>query len=194
MTESREQVELLQKRKQVKGKRSAKGVVDEGRNSRNVFVPQGFVTSSDESHWGLGESNVRVAQESYCWLDQMEVVHVCYLCLQIYIGINSLSTDFSSQKGVKGLPLNLQIDTYDFSSGANQLIHRAACQVKIFCDKVNHWQDLVYKEIKKQKYMCNVFVCFFRVQRGRCEMRRRRDPRGGERMSTMQTVSSIRVS
>lgn len=61
-----------------------------------------------------------------------------FFALQIYIGINSLSTDFSSQKGVKGLPLNLQIDTYDFSSGANQLIHRAACQVKIFCDKVGH--------------------------------------------------------
>uniref|UniRef100_A0A8C6UHT7 Grainyhead-like transcription factor 3 n=1 Tax=Neogobius melanostomus TaxID=47308 RepID=A0A8C6UHT7_9GOBI len=56
---------------------------------------------------------------------------------KVYIGINSLSTDFSSQKGVKGQPLNLQIDTYDFSSGANCLIHRAACQVKIFCDKVS---------------------------------------------------------
>uniref|UniRef100_A0A8C7PK87 Grainyhead-like transcription factor 3 n=1 Tax=Oncorhynchus mykiss TaxID=8022 RepID=A0A8C7PK87_ONCMY len=54
---------------------------------------------------------------------------------KVYIGINSLSTDFSSQKGVKGLPLNLQIDTYDFSTGTNRLIHRAAVQVKIFCDK-----------------------------------------------------------
>lgn len=54
---------------------------------------------------------------------------------KVYIGINSLSTDFSAQKGVKGLPLNLQIDTYDLSSGTNQLLHRAACQVKIFCDK-----------------------------------------------------------
>ncbi|KAM3871448.1 grainyhead-like protein 3 homolog [Diretmus argenteus] len=54
---------------------------------------------------------------------------------KVYIGINSLSTDFSSQKGVKGLPLNLQIDTYDFSTGTNHLIHRAACQIKIFCDK-----------------------------------------------------------
>lgn len=58
------------------------------------------------------------------------------LPLQIHIGINSLSTDFSSQKGVKGLPLIIQMDTYDFSSGTNHLIHRAACQVKIFCDKV----------------------------------------------------------
>lgn len=54
---------------------------------------------------------------------------------KVLIGINSLSTDFSSQKGIKGQPLNLQIDTYDFSSGTNRLIHRAACQVKIFCDK-----------------------------------------------------------
>ncbi|XP_028422154.1 grainyhead-like protein 3 homolog [Perca flavescens] len=54
---------------------------------------------------------------------------------KVYIGINSLSTDFSAQKGVKGLPLNLQIDTYDFSSGTNQLLHRAVLQVKIFCDK-----------------------------------------------------------
>ncbi|KAK5857527.1 hypothetical protein PBY51_010767 [Eleginops maclovinus] len=54
---------------------------------------------------------------------------------KVFIGINSLSTDFSAQKGVKGQPLNIQIDTYDFSSGTNQLLHRAACQVKIFCDK-----------------------------------------------------------
>ncbi|XP_053365249.1 grainyhead-like protein 3 homolog isoform X1 [Clarias gariepinus] len=54
---------------------------------------------------------------------------------KVYVGINSLSTDFSSQKGVKGVPLNLQIDTFDFSSGTNHLLHRAACQVKIFCDK-----------------------------------------------------------
>ncbi|CAB1330614.1 unnamed protein product [Coregonus sp. 'balchen'] len=40
-----------------------------------------------------------------------------------------------AKKGVKGLPLNLQIDTYDFSTGTNRLIHRAAVQVKIFCDK-----------------------------------------------------------
>lgn len=62
-----------------------------------------------------------------------------YLFPQVYIGINSLSTDFSAQKGVKGLPLNLQIDTYDFSSGTNQLLNRAACQVKIFCDKVRRF-------------------------------------------------------
>lgn len=78
---------------------------------------------------------------------------------QVYIGINSLSTDFSSQKGVKGLPLNIQIDTYDFSSGANQLIHRAACQVKIFCDKVRHSCRLISIHTHtKEKAICRVEV------------------------------------
>ncbi|XP_034144301.1 grainyhead-like protein 3 homolog [Esox lucius] len=54
---------------------------------------------------------------------------------KVFVRINCLSTDFSSQKGVKGLPLILQIDTYDFSAGTNRLIHRAACQAKIFSDK-----------------------------------------------------------
>lgn len=72
---------------------------------------------------------------------------------QVYIGINSLSTDFSAQKGVKGLPLTLQIDTYDFSSGTNQLLHRAACQVKIFCDKVRHLICLFLHTHSKKIYV-----------------------------------------
>ncbi|XP_032156710.1 grainyhead-like protein 3 homolog isoform X4 [Sapajus apella] len=55
---------------------------------------------------------------------------------KVFIGVNCLSTDFSSQKGVKGVPLNLQIDTYDCGSGTERLVHRAVCQIKIFCDKV----------------------------------------------------------
>ncbi|XP_004637654.1 grainyhead-like protein 3 homolog [Octodon degus] len=54
---------------------------------------------------------------------------------KVFIGVNCLSTDFSSQKGVKGVPLNLQIDTYDCGSGTELLVHRAVCQIKIFCDK-----------------------------------------------------------
>uniref|UniRef100_A0A8D0FF02 Grainyhead like transcription factor 3 n=1 Tax=Strix occidentalis caurina TaxID=311401 RepID=A0A8D0FF02_STROC len=54
---------------------------------------------------------------------------------KVFIGVNCLSTDFSSQKGVKGVPLNLQIDTYDYGNGTSQLVHRAVCQIKIFCDK-----------------------------------------------------------
>ncbi|XP_007902420.1 grainyhead-like protein 3 homolog isoform X2 [Callorhinchus milii] len=54
---------------------------------------------------------------------------------KVYIGINCLSTDFSSQKGVKGLPLNLQVDTYACDAESTKPIHRAFCQIKIFVDK-----------------------------------------------------------
>lgn len=56
--------------------------------------------------------------------------------LQVFISVNCLSTDFSSQKGVKGLPLNIQIDTYSYSNRSNRPVHRAYCQIKVFCDKV----------------------------------------------------------
>jgi len=51
--------------------------------------------------------------------------------------IQCLSTDFSLQKGVKGLPMHLQVDTYTKNPGDGEydLIHRAYCQVKVFCDK-----------------------------------------------------------
>ncbi|XP_005814504.2 grainyhead-like protein 3 homolog [Xiphophorus maculatus] len=99
-------------------------------HARQPTVKQRVIDIADYKEVFSGLSNVEeVAFNafSFVWNPNEEA--------KIYIGINSLSTDFSSQKGVKGLPLNLQIDTYDFSSGNNQLIHRAACQVKIFCDK-----------------------------------------------------------
>ncbi|XP_074842937.1 grainyhead-like protein 2 homolog isoform X2 [Carettochelys insculpta] len=54
---------------------------------------------------------------------------------KIFITVNCLSTDFSSQKGVKGLPLMIQIDTYSYNNHSNKPIHRAYCQIKVFCDK-----------------------------------------------------------
>lgn len=56
--------------------------------------------------------------------------------LQVFISVNCLSTDFSSQKGVKGMPLIIQIDTYSYNSGSSRPIHRAFTQMKVFCDKV----------------------------------------------------------
>ncbi|XP_019765337.1 protein grainyhead isoform X2 [Dendroctonus ponderosae] len=53
---------------------------------------------------------------------------------KINIAVQCLSTDFSSQKGVKGLPLHLQIDTYEDPRDTN-LFHRGYCQIKVFCDK-----------------------------------------------------------
>ncbi|XP_056152213.1 grainyhead-like protein 3 homolog [Lampris incognitus] len=99
-------------------------------HARQPTVKQRVIDIADYKEVFCGISNVEeVAFNalSFVWNPNEEA--------KVYIGINSLSTDFSSQKGVKGLPLNLQIDTYDFSTGTNQLLHRAACQVKIFCDK-----------------------------------------------------------
>lgn len=99
-------------------------------HARQPTVKQRVIDIADYKEVFNGISNIEEVSFnalSFVWNPSEEA--------KVYIGINSLSTDFSSQKGVKGLPLNLQIDTYDFSSGTNHLIHRAACQVKIFCDK-----------------------------------------------------------
>uniref|UniRef100_A0A668ACI0 Grh/CP2 DB domain-containing protein n=1 Tax=Myripristis murdjan TaxID=586833 RepID=A0A668ACI0_9TELE len=54
---------------------------------------------------------------------------------KVFISVNCLSTDFSSQKGVKGMPLMIQIDTYSYNSCSSRPIHRAFAQIKVFCDK-----------------------------------------------------------
>uniref|UniRef100_A0A1I8BNI9 CP2 domain-containing protein n=1 Tax=Meloidogyne hapla TaxID=6305 RepID=A0A1I8BNI9_MELHA len=53
----------------------------------------------------------------------------------VSIAVQCLSTDFSTQKGVKGLPLHVQIDTYDDQSDTKIPFHRGYCQIKVFCDK-----------------------------------------------------------
>ena len=56
---------------------------------------------------------------------------------QIVLRINCLSTEFSSQKGVKGIPLHFVTDTYeDIDTDSAEPVHRAYCKVKIFRDKV----------------------------------------------------------
>ncbi|XP_068616626.1 grainyhead-like protein 2 homolog [Brachionichthys hirsutus] len=54
---------------------------------------------------------------------------------KVFISVNCLSTDFSSQKGVKGMPLIIQIDTYSYTGCGGKPIHRAYAQIKVFCDK-----------------------------------------------------------
>ena len=61
---------------------------------------------------------------------------IFFLKTQVFISVNCLSTDFSSQKGVKGMPLIIQIDTYSYNSCSSRPIHRAFAQIKVFCDKV----------------------------------------------------------
>ncbi|XP_052777323.1 uncharacterized protein LOC128214740 isoform X2 [Mya arenaria] len=57
--------------------------------------------------------------------------------VKVSVAIHCLSTDFSNQKGVKGLPLHVQIDTYDISSSGKEAgpVSRGFCQIKVFCDK-----------------------------------------------------------
>lgn len=59
---------------------------------------------------------------------------------QINVAVQCLSTDFSSQKGVKGLPLHIQVDTYEepppHTHSYTPPSHRGYCQIKVFCDKV----------------------------------------------------------
>lgn len=54
--------------------------------------------------------------------------------VKISIAVQCLSTDFSNQKGVKGLPLHVQVDTYDGDTDKVPF-HRGYCQIKVFCDK-----------------------------------------------------------
>eukprot|EP00731_Ephydatia_muelleri_P030770 Em0022g284a len=55
---------------------------------------------------------------------------------KIVLRINCLSTEFSPQKGVKGLPLHLVVDTYeDMDTDKCEPVHRGYCRVKIFRDK-----------------------------------------------------------
>ncbi|KFM66062.1 Protein grainyhead, partial [Stegodyphus mimosarum] len=54
---------------------------------------------------------------------------------KVNIAVQCLSTDFSNQKGVKGLPLHLQIDTFDDFRESAPPHHRGYCQIKVFCDK-----------------------------------------------------------
>ncbi|KAF7394533.1 hypothetical protein HZH66_007707 [Vespula vulgaris] len=58
---------------------------------------------------------------------------------KINVAVQCLSTDFSSQKGVKGLPLHIQVDTYEEPPPHTHTYtppsHRGYCQIKVFCDK-----------------------------------------------------------
>ena len=59
------------------------------------------------------------------------------LPLQIILRVNCLSTEFSSQKGVTGMPMHFVTDTYeDIDRNCTNPVHRAYCRVKMFRDKV----------------------------------------------------------
>lgn len=71
---------------------------------------------------------------------------------KVFISVNCLSTDFSSQKGVKGTPLKIQIDTYSYNGSNRKPIHRAYSEIKVFCDKgaERKLRDEEKKQIRKR--------------------------------------------
>ncbi|XP_068179014.1 grainyhead-like protein 2 homolog isoform X2 [Antennarius striatus] len=79
---------------------------------------------------------------------------------KVFISVNCLSTDFSSQKGVKGMPLIIQIDTYSYNSCSSKPIHRAYAQIKVFCDKgaERKLRDEEKKQLRKRMKGKNVSV------------------------------------
>ncbi|XP_056237907.1 grainyhead-like protein 2 homolog isoform X2 [Seriola aureovittata] len=82
-------------------------------------------------------------KESFCTIGNVEEIAYNAVSFtwdvseeaKVFISVNCLSTDFSSQKGVKGMPLIIQIDTYSYNSCNSRPIHRAYSQIKVFCDK-----------------------------------------------------------
>ena len=67
--------------------------------------------------------------------------------------VNCLSTDFSAQKGVAGIPLHFLVDTYEDLDPSAEPVHRAVCKIKVFRDKVSKKLCTVYC------YIVFVFVC-----------------------------------
>uniref|UniRef100_A0A3B4BIV6 Grh/CP2 DB domain-containing protein n=1 Tax=Periophthalmus magnuspinnatus TaxID=409849 RepID=A0A3B4BIV6_9GOBI len=82
---------------------------------------------------------------------------------KVFISVNCLSTDFSSQKGVKGTPLKIQIDTYSYNGCKGKPIHRAFTEIKVFCDKgaERKLRDEEKKQLRKRtkgKVFSHVFI------------------------------------
>lgn len=55
----------------------------------------------------------------------------------VYIRFNCLSTDFSRIKGVKGIPLRLQIESEQQPQSLPAQVERTYCRIKLFRDKVS---------------------------------------------------------
>ena len=73
---------------------------------------------------------------------------------KVNLAVQCLSTDFSTQKGVKGLPLHVQIDTFDDPRAdiMDRPTHRAYCQVNN-----NNNTEYRYNLLIRS----SVFICLF---------------------------------
>ena len=77
---------------------------------------------------------ISTPNRSMTLLSLISLYHFLYtfFCFQVSLAVQCLSTDFSTQKGVKGLPLHIQIDTYeDPRDTTAPVYHRGYCQIKV---------------------------------------------------------------
>lgn len=57
---------------------------------------------------------------------------------------------------IQGLPLHLQIDTYE-EPREGPVSHRGYCQIKVFCDKVRKFSTMCFCAFVKLNYALDVF-------------------------------------
>ena len=78
--------------------------------------------------------------------------------------VNCLSTDFSAQKGVAGIPLHFLVDTYEDLEPSAEPVHRAVCKIKVFRDKVGtslsvHYNITCDEHTYAEQKCCYIVKC-----------------------------------
>jgi len=100
-------------------------------HSRQHSVKQRILDADTKNSVGITGPIEEIAHNAlaFCWNPYESPA-------KINLAVQCLSTDFSTQKGVKGMPLHVQIDTYDDPRDPScPVYHRAYAQIKVFCDK-----------------------------------------------------------
>ncbi|OAF68016.1 hypothetical protein A3Q56_04254 [Intoshia linei] len=83
---------------------------------------------------GYVKDNDSIAYE-YLSLNSLSIKwNISTKYVSVPISIHCLSTDFTPQKGVKGVPLHIQVDSYVMSNKLSAF-HSAFSQIKVFRDK-----------------------------------------------------------
>jgi len=100
-------------------------------HSRQHSVKQRILDADTKNSVGIQGPIEEIAHNAlaFCWNPYESPA-------KVNLAVQCLSTDFSTQKGVKGMPLHVQIDTYDDPRDpACPVFQRAYAQIKVFCDK-----------------------------------------------------------
>ncbi|KAL4236676.1 Grainyhead-like protein 2 [Mactra antiquata] len=85
--------------------------------------------------WEFWHSRQHSYKQRVIDIDTKNSVNINPNCTE-EISYNAVSVKWNPRESpVKGLPLHIQIDTYENSSKDTPLISRGFCQIKVFCDK-----------------------------------------------------------